>query len=131
MGQVDVKIKQLDSIDALLASITSTFAGMNFQCNIVQSAAKQVARASRTQLNVVRSWETTIFKLPKYFLVGEHATVVHGSPGTRFQGKLKSKRVYLNCAGKLPTFCDIRGERFTFKVHRAWNWFHPWNGRGN
>lgn len=122
-------IKILDSQLSVLAGIGTTLAGLNFQQNAIRTHLVSTARSMNTQARILTEWDPTFIRLRRYLVRGKQDIVIEGSPGVRFEGRLRSRRLYLNCEGHLPTFCAVESRETTLKVVNSWTWYNVLTGR--
>lgn len=117
-----------DTIVGQLASINAAMAYVVKQHHNQLRDATKFRKQLTEQLRTLRSWIDTMSDLQRYLREGDRNIVHDGSPGLTLRGKLKMRRVYQRCEGRLPTFCTIETRKAVLKVKETIFGIEPLRG---
>lgn len=118
--------------DAILSALSSIQATLGY---LVKSKSDQVRHSNQLHRSLTEhqrllsTWRDSMRHLEHYLEYGDHNIVLDGAPGVWMKGRFTSKKMYLTCLGKLPTFCRMKSRNAVMKVQESKDGFRPLAGR--
>lgn len=117
--------------DAIVSALTTIQTSLGYilkQHRDQLDEAKDLSRNLKEQQRHLTAWRSIMERLELYMRHGDHNIVNEGSPGVWMRGHFRARRLYMTCAGRIPTFCDVESRHTVFKVKETKDGFRPLAG---